>query len=515
MNSLVFIYGPPGSGKSTVGKVLADNLGLDFIDLDQRIEAAANTPIPEIFSQQGEAAFRALESQALKNAVSEKSAVISLGGGTLLNNENRKLAEKYGKIIFLATKLENLTQRLSKDNNQRPLLKDNALAALLESRQEHYDSFGLRIGTDTMIPEQIVWEAVKRLGVFNITGMGSSYKVIVQSGGISKLSEFFDQARMRSPFCIISDTNVAQHYLGPIQQGLTRQGYASSGVIIPAGESNKSIETITEVWEEMVAAKMERGSTVLSLGGGMVNDMAGFAAATYMRGIPWATVPTSLLAMVDASIGGKTGANLPSGKNLIGSFYPPKLVLVDPQTLNTLPIEEQRSGMAEVVKHGVIEDVNLFNLCGQGLASVQQNWGKLIPRAIGVKVRVIVEDPYEQGIRATLNLGHTIGHGIELLSKYQLRHGEAIAIGMVAEARLSEKLGLAEAGLAEEITQTLLALELPTELPDTIDRQGLVQTLQMDKKRKGGLVKFALPIRIGEVRPGIEIPDLSNLIIEV
>ncbi len=192
--------------------------------------------------------------------------------------------------------------------------------------------------------------------------------------------------------------------------------------------------------------------------------MAGFAAATYMRGIHWVGVPTTLLSMVDASLGGKTGFDLPQGKNLIGSFYPPKLVLADPQVLKTLPEAELISGLAEVVKHGIISDPELFDLCSRGLDWVKANLEEIVKRAMAVKIKIIEEDPYEKGFRAALNLGHTVGHAVELVSKFELRHGEAVSIGMVAEAKYAERKGLAKTGLAHVIADVLSDLGLPTSI---------------------------------------------------
>jgi 3-dehydroquinate synthase len=243
------------------------------------------------------------------------------------------------------------------------------------------------------------------------------------------------------------------------------------------------------------------------LGGGVIGDMTGFAAATYMRGINWIGVPTTLLSMVDASIGGKTGLDLPEGKNLIGSFYPPKLVLADPSLLLTLPEAELISGMAEVVKHGVISDPELFALCSRGMDWVKANLEELVKRAIAVKIKVIEEDPYEKGIRAALNLGHTVGHAVELVSQFKLRHGEAVAIGTVVEAKYAERIGIAEQGLADKIARTMSTLGLPTQIPDDMPREEIIRTMRVDKKKSAKAIRFALPVKIGKV----ELVDVSDL----
>jgi 3-dehydroquinate synthase len=290
-------------------------------------------------------------------------------------------------------------------------------------------------------------------------------------------------------------------------------------VLIPAGEQHKTIHTVAKLWEAFLANGMERGSTVIALGGGVVSDLAGFAAATFLRGVPWVVLPTTLLAMADASLGGKTGADLPQGKNLIGAFHAPCLVAADPQTLATLPEGELRSGLAEAVKHGVINDPALFALCAelQGLSFEQLKetlkgcaLDDIVRRAMAVKIQVIDLDPFEKGRRAVLNFGHTIGHAVELASGFRLRHGEAVSIGMVTETRLAEQIGLAEAGLTETISGVLRGLGLPVEIPPGLEHDSILKAIGADKKRAGGKVRFALPVKIGEVKEGIVIDGYSD-----
>jgi 3-dehydroquinate synthetase len=240
--------------------------------------------------------------------------------------------------------------------------------------------------------------------------------------------------------------------------------------------------------------------------------MAGFAAATFLRGINWVNVPTTLLAMVDSSTGGKTGIDLPQGKNLVGAFYPPRLVLADPQVLASLPDAELRNGLAETVKHGVIADPYLFARCGQGWAALTADLDAVARHGMAVKVKVIEMDPYEKGLRQALNLGHTVGHGVELASDFRLSHGQAVSIGMVVECRLSETCGLAEAGLTGQIASLLQGLGLPVSIPADLDQERIVSAMQMDKKRSAGKQRFALPERIGAVRVGVEIDDWQRRI---
>ena len=510
-SSTIYIYGPPGVGKSTVGKILAESLNLPFVDVDEEIEQAANATIPEIFASEGEEAFRDKEERALKGV--GETSVVSLGGGALLRRASRNHLRDE-QVICLGASLATLTERLQKDGDQRPLLKENALATFLDGRKAHYASFSIQLDTENRTPAESADEIQKRLGRFYFRGMGQGYAARVENGGLNNLAELLNEHGCKPPYMLICDSDVAPIYAEKVAQTVDART-----VVFPAGEKHKTIETMTQLWRDLISAGMERGGTILALGGGITNDMAGFAAATIMRGAAWVSIPTSLLSMVDASLGGKTGANLPEGKNLVGAFYPPKLVLADPETLQTLPEAEICNGLAEVVKHGVIADPELLkNLTIKNTtpsrvqASTKFDWAELVIRAMGVKIRIIEEDPYEQGIRAALNFGHTIGHSIESLTNYGIRHGEAVGIGMVAEARLAEHLGIAKSGLADEIAETLVSLGLPTEIPSEISALDLVAAMQSDKKKSKGVVKFALPVKIGEMRVGVVIEDLESVL---
>ncbi len=310
---------------------------------------------------------------------------------------------------------------------------------------------------------------------------------------------------------IVTDENVAQFHLEKIESILRSSGHEPRSIVIPAGEAHKKLDTISHLWNAFLENGLDRKSTVIAFGGGVIGDMAGFAASTYMRGVPWICIPTTLLSMVDASIGGKTGFDLPQGKNLIGSFYPPKLVLADPQVLNTLPQRELISGMAEVVKHGIISDPELFTLCACGWDWVRSNLEQVVKRAMAVKIRVIEEDPYEKGVRAALNLGHTVGHAVELVSQFELRHGEAIAIGMVAEAKYAERIGIAETGLSHTIAGVLSGYGLPVTIPPDLPREEILRAMRVDKKKDAAKVRFALPASIGEVKL-VEVTDLEEVL---
>ncbi len=507
----IFLYGPSGSGKSTVGKLLAQALNLSFLDLDAEIESIAGQTIPQIMAGQGEPAFRDAETSALQKAVLGADKVIALGGGALLRDENRALAETTGQVVLLNADLPTLVARLSQDKNERPLLAgelEAKLADLLERRREHYASFSLRVDTSKPL-EQVSWDIQRLLGRYHLRGMGAGYDVIVQEGGIDLLGELLQSRKLSGPVLVVSDTNVGPLYGERALGSLQAAGYTASQLVIPAGESHKNLETITSLWRGCLEAGLDRKSAVVALSGGVVGDMAGFAAATFMRGCNWVCAPTTLLSMVDASMGGKTGFDLPEGKNLVGAFYPPRLALADPTTLSTLPERELRAGLAEAVKHGVIADAELFELCAQGWETVNARLPEVVRRGMAVKVKVIEEDPYERGVRAALNFGHTIGHAVELVSGFELLHGEAVGIGMVAEARLAERLTVAGLGLSETLAGTLSGLGLPVEIPANLARADLIRAMRLDKKKAAGVVRFALPVRIGEVRVGVEVENLE------
>jgi len=465
-------------------------------------------------NEQGEPLFRDLETAALNKAVVGAPNVVALGGGALLREANRLCAESAGQVVLLEADLSTLLKRAKLAEGQRPLLTgdvEEKLTTLMTKRKGHYESFGMRVANMSTSPEIVAEEIQRKLGIFHIHSMGAGYDVIIQAGGMDRLGEMLKARNLGGPMAVVSDSNVAPLYGERALKSIQDAGIEACLVAIPAGEANKTFDTVMSLWREFLQANLDRKSTVIALGGGVTGDLAGFAAATFMRGIAWVGVPTSLLAMVDSSLGGKTGFDLPEGKNLVGAFHSPRLVLADPLVLPTLPEVEFRSGMAEVIKHGVVSDPELFFQCAAGLDGVKEDLASLISRAMAVKIRIIEEDPFEQGRRAALNFGHTIGHAVELASGFRLRHGEAVAIGMAAEARLAKRLVLARKGLSPQIADVLRNLGLPAEFPSELSRADVLKAMRMDKKKAGGVVRFALPVAIGEVRVGVEVEDLESI----
>lgn len=514
----LFLYGPPASGKSSLGRLLARRLGATFYDADALIEAGAAQPIPDIFSEEGEAGFRRRERETIATLLAGPPGVVALGGGALLDAENRAAVEAAGPVLRLSAPFEEILRRLNASAGGRPLLDGDTqarLRALLDERAPHYASFPLQLDTipggDTPALDETAWQAQTLLGRFRVDGMGEPYDVRILDGGLESLGAVLQAHRLHGPVALVSDGHVAALHLPAAEAALKTAGYDVHTLVLPPGEEQKTIFAVQRLWEGFAAARLERGSTVVALGGGVVGDLAGFAAATFLRGVPWVVVPSSLLAMVDAGLGGKTGADLPQGKNLIGAFYPPAFVLADPRLLRTLPEAELRNGLAEVVKHGVLADERLFGLCSLGWPAVLDHMDEIVRRAMAVKIRVIVSDPYERGRRATLNLGHTLGHALEIASDFRLKHGEAVAIGMVHAARLAERRGLAQPGLARRIESTLDGLGLPVAVPGGLERERILAAAGLDKKRAGGKARLVLPLRIGEAQWG-QSADLIELL---
>jgi shikimate kinase/3-dehydroquinate synthase len=520
----IFLYGPSGSGKSTLGRLLAESLALPFLDLDEEIEKQAGYPIPEIFRREGETGFRRREQQALLSSLERAECIISLGGGALLDANNRRLVEAAGVILCLHAPLEILEQRLSQSMIERPLLQPirtgsnekassirQNLEDLLANRAAHYQSFRWQLDTGISDLNRLLFAAQTLAGAFRVTGMGSDYDVRVVYRGLEGIGAEIARRGLSGSVMVVSDETVAGLYGEQVLNSLRESGLEGMLFTIKPGEQHKTLTSVQAMWDAFLVGGLDRSGAVLALGGGVVGDLAGFAAATYLRGVRWVVAPTTLLAMADSSLGGKTGADLLQGKNLIGAFHPPRLVLADPQVLDTLPAKELRSGMAEVVKAGIIGDPRLFELCSAGWEVVQSNLDEIVRRAMAVKVQVIQEDPYENGRRACLNLGHTVGHAVEHASGYRLSHGEAVSIGIVVEACLAEKLGLAEAGLAQTIRDCLESLELPVIVPNQLAYDKILETMQVDKKRSRGQVRFALPVSIGQVETGVAIDDLGAI----
>ncbi len=513
--TFLFLYGPPGSGKSTLGRLVARALERPFVDLDERIVQDAGMAIPDIFAREGESGFRERERRALRHVLQEAAgtgAVVALGGGALLDPENRALVEAHGVVVCLEASRETLQARLAQVPQSRPLVPaadPQALAALLERRAAHYRSFPRRVNVDRGTPQDLTWAVLTEAGWFRLRAMGPGYDVRIRAGALGELAAYLTEALPEATaWALVSDEHVFAHYGPRALQALEGTGRPVVHQVLPPGEGTKNPAALQALWEAWLQAGLDRHSAALALGGGVIGDLAGFAAATFMRGIPWVNLPTSLLAMVDASIGGKTGIDLPQAKNAVGAFHPPRLVLIDPEVLGTLPREQWRYGMAEVVKHALLGDPVLWERLQGGWQAVQAEPEGVVRRAVAVKVRVVEEDPWERtGRRAWLNAGHTVAHALEAALGYALPHGAAVAIGLVVEAALAAALGLAEPWWPQAVARVLEGFDLPTRIPASLPREAFFQALAHDKKRRAGRVRFALPAAVGRVLTGITVPQ--------
>jgi 3-dehydroquinate synthase len=341
-----------------------------------------------------------------------------------------------------------------------------------------------------------------------------SYEVHLGVGLLDRAAEIIRTAAPAHRYAIISDENVAPLYAARVRDAL-QSGHAEL-FTIPAGESEKTREQWAHLTDALLLAGFGRDTTILALGGGVVGDLAGFVAATYMRGVPFVQLPTTLLAMVDASIGGKTGIDTPAGKNLVGAFHRPRAVIADPAVLATLPANHLRSGLAEMIKHGAIADAAYFLKIGDSLPSLLADPGDeamraLILRSVEIKASIVMQDEREGGIRRTLNFGHTLGHAIESESGYSLLHGEAIAVGMVLEAQLGERLGITAPGTALRLRDTVERAGLPHAVPRQLDAHRVLSATRGDKKAREGIVEYALIAEIGRAVAGIRAPDETVL----
>ncbi|HYT54516.1 MAG TPA: 3-dehydroquinate synthase [Verrucomicrobiae bacterium] len=332
-----------------------------------------------------------------------------------------------------------------------------------------------------------------------------SYPIHVGAGLLERAGELLQQAGVRGKVAVVTNPTVAQLYLDPIHEALTNAEFEVTPILVPDGEEHKNLKSLVSIYDRLIGERFERKSCVLALGGGVVGDVAGFAAATYLRGVSYVQVPTTLLAQVDSSVGGKTGINHESGKNLIGAFYQPKLVLIDVAVLRTLPHRELVAGLAEVIKYGIIQDPALFELLEQRMEKLLGSDRELLSQVIAVscaiKARVVEADEREDDYRAVLNFGHTIGHALETVTGYrQVLHGEAVAVGMVKAVALSVQQGFCDTASFNRVAALVRKAGLPVEIPPGVLPQNLIQAMEVDKKVAGGKIKFIMCEGIGKTR---------------
>ena len=531
----LILTGFSGTGKSLVGHLIAKHLGLDFIDTDEEIARSAGKTIGDIFSQDGEVRFRELERQMVVRACAASGTVVSTGGGAIVDEVNRKVMEGSGLIICLEATPETILERLQRHDvdgdseDIRPLLAGpdplKRIVDLKARRQSHYALAQCTIHTDGLTPQEVALQVIESRQVKALLGQGESnsqdflvrtqagtYPVYVDWGLLDHMGAHLHNLGINGPVYLITDQDVINPHGQRVQRALQDAGIETKCYVVPSGETSKSLETAEAVYSWLAEQRCERGHTIIALGGGVVGDLAGFVAATFLRGISLIQLPTSLAAMVDASIGGKTAVNLPAGKNLVGAFHQPRMVLADLDTLKTLPTRELTSGWAEAIKHGLILDESLFTLFGekaQELLNLEPGiTADVVRRSMAIKARVVEEDEKEtKGIRTLLNYGHTIGHGLEAATGYRrLLHGEAVSIGMVAAAEISHGMGLLSEEAVERQAQVLKLFGLPTSCPG-VEPKDVLEAMELDKKAASKVINWVLLEGIGQATVRSDVPQ--------
>ncbi len=338
---------------------------------------------------------------------------------------------------------------------------------------------------------------------------GHEYDIVVQPGLLHSIGNHLRQASRSAKAAIVTDSNVGPHYAATVANSLNNAGFQTTIATVPAGEHHKNLHTLATIYDQVLPLGLDRSTPLLALGGGVIGDMTGFAAATILRGVPFIQVPTTLLSMVDASVGGKTGIDHALGKNLIGAFHQPLAVLIDPDTLHTLPLPELRSGLAECIKHDIIRDAAAFSQLEQNLhraiALDIDYLANLVAHNVAIKAKVVENDPFEKAERAHLNFGHTFGHGIETVSNYSYSHGQSVALGMVAASRLANALNLLDSPSVDRITRAIAAAGLPTR-GLTLPIDDVLASMTFDKKAHAGRIRFVLPTAIGSVTIRDDVP---------
>jgi shikimate kinase / 3-dehydroquinate synthase len=522
----VVLVGMMGAGKTSVGKRLAARLGLPFVDADAEIEAGAQLTISEIFERFGEAYFREGERRVIARLLTSGPMVLATGGGAFMNAVTRENIANHGVSVWLKPGFEVLLARVRKKSN-RPLLKtadpEQTLRELLEERSPIYALADFTIESHDTAHDSVVEAILQRLAPAPRGNAGAlsqakrrvdvllgarSYPIFIGPGILDDAGAEIARIAPGVNCAVVTDARVAPLYLGRLAASLDQAGLRATSIVCPPGEGSKSYSEFARVVDALIEARIERRDIVVALGGGVVGDLAGFCAASLRRGVRLVQIPTTLLAQVDSSVGGKTGINSRHGKNLIGAFHQPSLVLADTACLDSLSERDFRAGFAEVVKYGLIGDRDFFEF-------LESNWrdvfagGPSRVEAIAIscaaKARVVAADETEQGERALLNFGHTFGHALEKLTGYdsaRLVHGEGVAIGMALAFRFSRDLGLCSGQDAMRVEQHLKAVGLPTRIGDIpgfeADPGSLLAAMHQDKKVERGKLTFILARGVGE-----------------
>ncbi len=513
----IVLVGLMGAGKTAIGRRLAARLGLPFRDADAEIELAAGCSIPELFARFGEREFREGERRVLRRLLAGDPIVLATGGGAYMDPDTRATIRDEAVSVWLRVRLPTLLRRVS-GRPHRPLLNDGdpaeVLQRLMDARHPTYAEADIVVDCSDEHPDITtghVLEALlghRRPRRLSLSLSTTAYDVVVGDNLLARAGALLAPVLPQKRAVVVCDAAVAGSHLATLMGGLTETGFVVSHVTVPSGEASKSLAGFGQLTDALLAAGVERRTTIIALGGGVVGDLAGFAAAATLRGLPFVQVPTTLLAQVDSSVGGKTGINTAHGKNLLGAFHQPRMVLADTGTLATLPVRELRAGYAEIVKAALIGDAAFFAWCEANATAIiggdRDVQAEAVLRACAFKAQVVGDDEREEkpsGGRALLNLGHTFGHALEADLGYgNILHGEAVAVGLGLAFRLSVRLGFCEAADAERVVAHIAAVGLPAELAMLNRRfsaERLAALMQRDKKMRDGRLTFVLARGIG------------------
>ena len=506
MSPIAVFIGMPGAGKSTVGRAVAHLLNMPFADSDALIVQRTGTSLSEVMGQFGEAGFRTIEADVVAKKLQDFGGVLSLGGGAVTSAATRR-ALKGHRVILIDADDEVLADRIIHSRNERPLLRDDPRGGLTRLRSQR-DAIYHQLATDIIYSSaqpavELAHQVVAMLqGAYTSLQVGDENGYTVHIG--HQLRQRITNAAAGAPAALIVHAPEAplREYAQQVAADLQRAGSMAHLFELPRAEAAKDISTVQAAWDFAGEHQLGRDAVVVAIGGGATTDVGGFIAATWLRGIPLINVPTTLLGMVDAAVGGKTGINTSHGKNLVGAFYPPRAVLCDLDVLASVPQEEIRSGLAEVIKCGFIRDRAILEVVaehGQGVLNVQPDGPlhELVERSVAVKSAIVSADLKESGLREILNYGHTLGHAIERHEHYHRRHGEAVAIGCVFAAALAEAMKIAPAGFTDLHRSAFAAVGLPISYRGA-SRKELLQTMHSDKKVRDGHLRFVVLKEIGE-----------------
>ncbi|MFH1999942.1 MAG: 3-dehydroquinate synthase [Planctomycetota bacterium] len=532
---LVILAGFMGTGKTATGQALAGLLGRTFMDTDQVIEEREQMTVEEIFSRHGEAHFREREAALVQELTRRSGLVVATGGGMLLNEMNFKTLSRLGPVYLLHASIDAILTRIHKDST-RPLVKSGKgskdarkkVESLLKAREAVYARVPRQIDTTDIDPHETACRIAGSLDLSSHTltllypagtlpsaqiecgnkdailpGSVPTY-IEIGCGLLSSLGSRLKSLGHDSRAFVLIPEKVKQHHLGQVAESLNSASIPWEEIIVKDRDREKSLDQAGDLISRLAEKGASRDSVILAVGGGVTGDLAGFVASIYMRGMPFVQVPTTLLAQVDAGMGGKTGVNHKHAKNLVGSFYPARLVLSDPCTLRTLPQEELANGMAEVVKTAIIGSPDLYDQLIDELSKTASAKLKEIPfleacvkKCAAVKTAIVTRDPFEKDERRLLNLGHTVGHAFEAMDDYtRYSHGQAISLGMVAVLHIARARGMATKEFVIDTVKILEQCGLPVTFP-SMDKTAFLQSLNLDKKKMKGRIHFILPERPG------------------